>query len=89
LKSGVQRGDGDEKTGVDREVDQQFPAACMHVVVKHRLAARKQQHNLFAPVRSSVLGNEGPMSLNVELAWLGSIPRIVFAPHNKVISSRN
>jgi hypothetical protein len=49
----------------------------MHVVVKDRLAARKQQRHLFAPVRSGVLGNEGPMSLNIELAWLGSIPRIV------------
>jgi hypothetical protein len=41
------------------------------------LAARKQQHHLFAPVCCGVLGNEGPTTLNVELAWLGSIPRIV------------
>ena len=46
-------------------------------MVKDRLAARKQQRNLFAPVRSGILGNEGLTSLNVELAWLGSIPRIV------------
>ena len=47
------------------------------VVVKDRLAARKQQRHLFAPVRSGVLGNEGPTTLNVELAWLSSIPGIV------------
>jgi hypothetical protein len=34
-------------------------------VVKDRLVARKQQRNLFAPVRSGVLGNEGPTSLNL------------------------
>jgi hypothetical protein len=32
--------------------------------VKDRLAARKQQRNLFAPVRSGVLGNEGPTFLS-------------------------
>jgi hypothetical protein len=37
---------------------------------------RKLRSNLFAPVRSGVLGNEGLTTLNVELAWLGSIPRI-------------
>jgi hypothetical protein len=49
----------------------------MHVMVKDRLAARKQQRNLFAPVCSGVLGNEGPTTLNVELAWCGFILRIV------------
>jgi hypothetical protein len=47
-----------------------------HVVVKDRLAARKQQRHLFAPVRSGVLGKEGPTFLNVELAWFGSVPGV-------------
>jgi hypothetical protein len=46
------------------------------VVVKDRLAARKQQRHLFALVRSGVLVNEGLTTLNVELAGLGSILRI-------------
>jgi hypothetical protein len=58
----------------------------MHVVVKDRLAARKQQCYLFAPVRSGVLGNEGPTFLNVELARLGSVQESLRAsPNNSFI----
>jgi hypothetical protein len=63
-----------------------FPAAGMHVMVKDRLAARKQQRNLFAPIRSGVLGNEGPTFLNVELAGLGSVQELLRAsPNNSFI----
>jgi hypothetical protein len=58
----------------------------MHVVVKDRLAARKQQRYLFAPVCSCVLGNDGPTFLNVELARLGSVQESLRAsPNNSFI----
>jgi hypothetical protein len=58
----------------------------MHVVVKDQLAVRKQERNLFAPVRSGVLGNEGPTFLNVELAGLGSVQESLCAsPNNSFI----